>query len=152
MEQWRRNVSRRGALKLLGAASCGLAIGDWLGMNPVLGQEVTASKAIEPFTGPGANPHWNSVGPYVSEPLKAPLILLTDRPVQLETPRQYFRTAITPNEAFFVRWHLDLHPAVVDLRTWRLRIEGNVANPSTWSLADLMQKFKPVSVVAVNQC
>jgi DMSO/TMAO reductase YedYZ molybdopterin-dependent catalytic subunit len=152
MEQWRRNVSRRGALKLLGAASCGLAIGDWLGMNPVLGQEVTASKAIEPFTGPGANPHWNSVGPYVSEPLKAPLILLTDRPVQLETPRQYFRTAFTPNDAFYVRWHLPEIPNRVDLAEWKLKIEGNVSKPIALSLKELMEKFKPVSLAAVNQC
>ena len=151
MEQLRRSVSRRAALKLLGAGS-GLAIGNWFGVEAAVAQEAPASKAIEPFTGPGANPHWSSVGPYVSEPQKAPLILLTDRPVQLETPRQYFRTAFTPNEAFYVRWHLPEIPNRVDLAEWKLKIEGNVNKPLALSLRELMERFKPVSLAAVNQC
>src|SRR5438067_13338336 len=107
---------------------------------------------MEPFTGPGPNPHWNSIGPYISEPEKAPLILLTDRPVQLETPRSYFRTAFTPNDAFYVRWHLPEIPNRVDLADWKLKIEGNVNKPLALSLSELMEKFKPVSVAAVNQC
>ena len=35
-------------------------------------------------------------------PEKTELILLTDRPPQLETPLHYFSQDITPNEAFFV--------------------------------------------------
>ena len=104
------------------------------------------------FTGPEANPYWNSVGPYVSEPQKAPLILLTDRPVQLETPRAYFETPFTPNQAFYVRWHLDRIPTAVDLKEWRLHIEGNVEKPIAFSLADLMRKFTPETIAAVNQC
>src|SRR6516225_9689840 len=42
----------------------------------------------------------------VRYPQKADLILLTDRPPQLETPLHYFESDLTPNEAFFVRWHL----------------------------------------------
>lgn len=151
MEPWRRNVSRRDALKLLGLAGSGLAIGKWLAADSAVAQE-SASKAIEPFTGPGPNSHWNSVGPYVSEPQKAPLILLTDRPVQLETPRQYFRTAFTQNDAFYVRWHLPEIPNRVDLAEWKLKIEGNVNKPMALSLGELMEKFKPVSIAAVNQC
>src|SRR6266849_2164477 len=152
MKLWRQNVSRRDALKVLGAAGSGLAIGKWFGASEALAEEQSNVKAIEPFTGPGPNPHWNSVGPYVSEPQKAPLILLTDRPVQLETPRNYFRTAFTPNEAFYVRWHLPEIPNQVDLEDWKLKIEGNVKKPVALSLSDLMEKFKPVSLAAVNQC
>lgn len=151
MEAWRRSVSRRDALKLLGAAGSGLAIGKWFGVDSAAAQEA-GGKAIEPFTGPGANPHWNSVGPYVSEPQKAPLILLTDRPVQLETPRQYFRTTFTPNDAFYVRWHLPEIPNRVDLAEWKLKVEGNVNKPLALSLRELMEKFKPFSLAAVNQC
>src|SRR5437762_8372772 len=117
-----------------------------------MAQEPAPGKGMESFTGPGANAHWNSVGPYVTEPQKVPLILLTDRPVQLETPRHYFRTAFTPNEAFYVRWHLDAIPNAVDLKTWKLLIEGNVSKALALSLPELMQKFKPVSLAAVNQC
>jgi DMSO/TMAO reductase YedYZ molybdopterin-dependent catalytic subunit len=152
MERRERNVSRRSALKLLGAAGGGLALTKWGGHAVPFAHEQSEAKPLETFTGPAANPHWNSIGPYVTEPQKAPLILLTDRPVQLETPRNYFRTAFTPNEAFFVRWHLPEIPNSVDLTDWKLRIEGNVNNPLAFSLRDLAQKFKAVSVAAVNQC
>jgi DMSO/TMAO reductase YedYZ molybdopterin-dependent catalytic subunit len=132
----------------------GVAAGLGLSRSEVLllGQDYNHEKQIESFTGPGPNPHWNSVGPYISEPQKAPLILLTDRPVQLETPREYFRTVFTPNDAFYVRWHLSGIPNSVDLKTWRLNIEGNVERTVAISLAELIRNFKPVSVAATNQC
>src|SRR6476660_6974557 len=147
-----QRVSRRGLLKTLAGASSGIAVSRWLWPDVTMAQDSASGKAIEAFTGPRANSHWNSVGPYVTEPQKVPLILLTDRPVQLETPRHYFRTAFTPNEAFYVRWHLDGIPNAVDLKNWKLRIEGNVTRPLALDLPDLMTKFKPVSVAAVNQC
>jgi len=145
-------LSRRALLKTLGAASGSLAVSRWMGSGMAVAQEPAAEKAVESFTGPGANPHWNSVGPYITEPQKAPLLLLTDRPVQIETPRHYFSTAFTPNAAFYVRWHLDGVPNSVDLKEWRLRIEGNVGKAQAFSLSELMEKFKAVSIAAVNQC
>jgi len=152
MNATERCLSRRGLLKLLGMASSGIAASRWLAPDATMAQQPSPEKIMEPFSGPSANPHWNSLGPYISEPQKAPLILLTDRPVQLETPRHYFRTAFTPNEAFYVRWHLDGIPNAVDLKEWKLQIEGNVNKPLALTLPDLMQKFKPVSLAAVNQC
>jgi DMSO/TMAO reductase YedYZ molybdopterin-dependent catalytic subunit len=147
-----RSVSRRSLLKAFGLAGGGLAAGGWPWHGAAMAQDPPPAKALEKFTGPGANPHWNSVGPYLTEPQKVPLILLTDRPVQLETPRHYFRTAFTPNEAFYVRWHLEGIPNRVDLKQWKLQIEGNVKKSLALSLADLTEKFKPVSVAAVNEC
>jgi len=72
--------------------------------------------------------------------------------VQLETPRPYFQTAITPNHAFYVRWHLESIPTAVDLKSWRLQVEGNVAKSMSYNLAELMNKFPQESIVAVNQC
>jgi len=115
-------------------------------------QEPRAAAPQPHFTGPGANPHWNSVGPNVGEPEKAPLILLTDRPVQLETPRNYFASAFTPNEAFYVRWHLAGIPNRVDLKEWRLDVDGNVSTPLTLSFGDLLRRFRADTVAAVNQC
>ena len=136
----------------LGAAVVGAAFGLSAAQSLLFGQDQNHEKAIESFTGPGPNPHWNSVGPYISEPQKAPLILLTDRPVQLETPREYFRAVFTPNDAFYVRWHLSGIPNAVDLKTWRLSIEGNVKRTIALSLAELIRNFKSVSVAATNQC
>ncbi len=141
-------LSRRSLLSILGAAGGVLALGG--GVRGA--QELQSQPAIPSFTGPGANPYWNSVGPYISEPQKAPLILLTDRGVQLETPRAYFQTAFTPNHAFYVRWHLAGIPNAVDLSTWRLHVEGNVARPLSYSLAELIRRFPPETIAAVNQC
>ena len=152
MQVAERCLSRRDLIMSLGAATSVIALDRWLEPDAAMAQEPLQAKAVETFTGPGANPHWNSLGPYVGEPQKVPLILLTDRPVQLETPRHYFRTAFTPNEAFYVRWHLDGIPNAVDLKDWKLQIEGNVNKPLALGLTELMQKFKPVSLAAVNQC
>jgi sulfite dehydrogenase (cytochrome) subunit A len=85
-------------------------------------------------------------------PEKAELILLTDRPPQLETPLHYFRQDLTPNEAFFVRWHLEGIPTSVDLRTFRLSVSGHVWQPLQLSVDDLRSQFEPFSIIAVNQC
>jgi len=85
-------------------------------------------------------------------PEKTELILLTDRPPQLETPLHYFREDLTPNDAFFVRWHYEGIPTFIDLRQFRLEVGGHVNKPLTLSLTDLKKQFEPATVVAVNQC
>ena len=89
--------------------------------------------------------------PLVRYPGKTDLILLTSRPPQLETPLKYFEEAITPNEAFYVRYHIP-PPTNVDLATWRLKVAGHLDKPLELSLDDLQTKFPRASVVAVNQC
>lgn len=85
-------------------------------------------------------------------PEKEELILLTDRPPQLETPLFYYRQDLTPNEAFFVRWHFSGIPTSVDLRTFKLTVGGHVQKTLSLSVDDLRKQFEPVSLVAVNQC
>ncbi len=85
-------------------------------------------------------------------PEKTEMILLTDRPPQLETPIHYFRQDLTPNEAFFVRWHLEGIPTSVDLRTFRLNVSGHVRQPLQLSVDELRSRFDPISIIAVNQC
>jgi sulfite dehydrogenase (cytochrome) subunit A len=84
-------------------------------------------------------------------PQKVPLRALNDRGPLLETPWEYFREDLTPNEAFYVRWHLEGIPTSVDLRTWRLRVGGHVERPLELSMDDL-RGMEAASVVAVNQC
>jgi sulfite dehydrogenase (cytochrome) subunit A len=92
------------------------------------------------------------IGTLARYPQKADLILLTDRPPQLETPLSYFQTDLTPNDAFFVRWHLSGIPTSVDAQSFRLEISGHVNKPLSLSLTDLRTKFEPVSLVALAQC
>jgi DMSO/TMAO reductase YedYZ molybdopterin-dependent catalytic subunit len=149
MEEKAGELSRRALLRAAGV----LGVGALGGIGTAWPQEIAPPlKPITTFTGPGGNPYWNSVGGFAVYPQKEPLILLTDRPVQLETPREYFLNPITPNQAFFVRWHLDKIPTGVNLSEWRLHVEGNVARPLHVSLLDLLTRHEPVSIVAVNQC
>jgi len=59
-------------------------------------------------------------------PGKKPLIKLSYRPPNYESPIGYLGTVITPNDAFFVRYHLSDIPQV-DPRTWNLAIGGDGA-------------------------
>jgi sulfite dehydrogenase len=90
----------------------------------------------------------------VAYPEKRPLIVLTSRPPQLETPFAVFNHGlITPNDAFFVRYHHAGIPAAIDGDKHVIQIGGNAVNvPFTLSMADLRRKFESVELVAVNQC
>jgi sulfite dehydrogenase len=88
----------------------------------------------------------------VTFPEKTNLILRTDRPPQLETPLDYFLQDLTPNEAFYVRWHLEGIPTSIDPGSFRLLIGGHVDKPAALSLNDLRTQFAPFSIIAVNQC
>ena len=85
-------------------------------------------------------------------PEKRELILQTDRPPQLETPLHYFRQDLTPNDAFFVRWHLAGIPTRIDTSAFRLQVDGHVRRLLSLSLDDLRRRFETVSVVAIAQC
>lgn len=83
---------------------------------------------------------------------KREMILLTHRPPQLETPFAVFNDGLlTPNDAFFVRYHLSGLPESIDAETFRLSVKGLVKTPLSLSLADL-KGMDSVEVVAVNQC
>ena len=91
--------------------------------------------------------------PLIAYPQKRPLIRVTTRPPHLETPFEVFNEgAITPNDAFFVRYHLANIPTSVDVASYRLAVSGHVNKPLSLSLKELKALADPVEVVAVNQC
>jgi sulfite dehydrogenase len=137
-----------------------LRMGTAVGIGALLAackQEETAPASEQnPAAGPAASAPVSSTA---NAPLtmarfdeKTDLILLTERPPQLETPIKYFREDLTPNEAFFVRWHLANIPYTVDTSTFRLTVKGHVEQELSLSINDLRQQFEPVSTIAVNQC
>jgi len=85
-------------------------------------------------------------------PGKKPFIKKTYRPPNYETPVKYFNEMFTPNDAFFVRYHLSVIPEV-DAKTWKLTVGGDaVERPLELTLEDLKTKFEPVEIVAVCMC
>lgn len=90
--------------------------------------------------------------PLVKFPTKSELIMLSDRPPNLEMPLSGFAHDITPNESYFVRWHLAVIPTSVDVKAHRVKVSGEVENELSLSLDDLRTQYEKVSVIAVNQC
>ena len=130
-------MTRRRFLKISGAA--GLAS---LALDPLI---ALAEEVSLPFA--------NGSRQLAKFPQKRPLILLTSRPPQLETPFSVFNDGLlTPNDAFFVRYHLAQIPTSIDPETFKLSIKGKVSTPVELSLVDLKGKFEPVEIIAVNQC
>lgn len=98
-------------------------------------------------------PFANGERQMVVYPEKRPLIRHTTRPPQLETPFSVFREGLlTPNDAFFVRYHLANIPLSINLSDFRLNVVGVVKEALSLSLADLKKSFPIAEVVAVNQC
>src|SRR6188768_3146615 len=99
------------------------------------------------------HPFANGERPLVRLPQKRPLIALTARPPQLETPFTVFNEGLlTPNDAFFVRYHWSGLPTSIDPVAYRLKVGGHVDNPLELSLDALRRIGEPVDLVAVNQC
>jgi DMSO/TMAO reductase YedYZ molybdopterin-dependent catalytic subunit len=125
---------------LQGAAAAGIA-----------GLPGLAAGAERPVLSDGLSAGVRAAAVLDALPGKRPLIKLSYRPPNYETPLSYFTSAITPNDAFFVRYHLAAIPEV-DARTWKLKVGGEGATtPLELTLADL-ERLEPVELVAVCQC
>jgi len=83
---------------------------------------------------------------------KKDMILLTDRPPNFETPLKYFLLDFTPNDVFFVRWHLAGLPSGVDENQFRLYVSGEVNRELSLSLQELKTSFEQVSLNALCVC
>jgi sulfite dehydrogenase (cytochrome) subunit A len=132
-------INRRNLVKYSGAAIAAYGAGM---TAPAL--RALAATAVLPFD--------NGDRPLVKYPQKRPLIGLTSRPPQLETPFSVFNAnVITPNDAFFVRYHLADIPLNIDPDAFSVEINGKVDKPMKLSLRDI-KKMPAFEIVAVNQC
>jgi len=88
----------------------------------------------------------------IAFPQKRPLITYSDRPPLLETPREVFTAALTPNDLFFVRWHMPLIPTYINPNKFSIHINGEVEKEIKISLKALKTEFEQVELTAVLQC
>ncbi len=128
------DMNRRAALRAAGWAGAGLLA------------DAACAQTVE-------MPFGNGVRPLVAYPDKRPMIRLTSRPPQLETPFAVFDEGLlTPNDAFYVRYHLaDLPLDSIDPGTFRLDVKGLVTTPLSLGL-DELRRMGAVDLVAVSQC
>jgi DMSO/TMAO reductase YedYZ molybdopterin-dependent catalytic subunit len=135
-------ITRRSLLEIAGAGAA------------VVGSGMTRwnSAVAAPLNLPAALPEGaRSEALLDSLPGKKPLIKLSYRPPNYETPLEYFRSAITPNDAFFVRYHLADIPEV-DVKTWKVTVGGDGANSQAEFNLDDLKKLPAQEVTAVCQC
>jgi sulfite dehydrogenase len=121
-----------------------------LGLGALASHEATA--ATLPWLSPDL-PDGTRAEAHLTQPEgKQPLIQLSDRPPNLETPIQAFRTAITPNDQFFVRYHLAGIPDAKALESWKLHVGGDAADREITLLQQDLNDLPQTEVVAVCQC
>jgi DMSO/TMAO reductase YedYZ molybdopterin-dependent catalytic subunit len=136
-------VTRR---ELLHTAGAGVALTTGLGGRPLF-----AASPAGAFLAKGLPAGLDRSAVLEALPGKQPLIKLSYRPPNYEAPLEYFATPITPNERFYVRYHLSEIPEV-DIATYRIAIGGEGANDRVEITFDELRKFPAYEIVAVNQC
>jgi DMSO/TMAO reductase YedYZ molybdopterin-dependent catalytic subunit len=140
-------ITRRGLLEAAGGL---LAFGGGGALTtPARGAESTNSGllSLSPLLPAGTR----SEAVLATLPGKKPLIKLTYRPPNYEAPLAYLRTAITPNDEFFVRYHLADIPQI-DAGTWKLSLGGEGANGDLQIGLNDLKRLPAFEVVAVCQC
>ena len=100
-------ITRRHLLGTAGAGAA-LALSGYLRIAEAAGAGLT----------PGVPEGVGYVATMEALPGKKPLIKLSYRPPNYELPLETFRTPITPNDEFFVRYHLADIPEV-DAKTYK---------------------------------
>jgi DMSO/TMAO reductase YedYZ molybdopterin-dependent catalytic subunit len=89
---------------------------------------------------------------FVNLPDKRRMLRLVDRPPNYATPVDVFTEAVTPNDRFFVRYHLAGVPSAADMDGWSLSIAGDaVEHPVRLKLSDLLD-LPSNEILAVCQC
>jgi len=135
-------LSRREVLKVSAGAALAAAPALWR-------QALAAAPVLRPDLPAGLG----AVAVLDALPGKRPLLKLSYRPPNYETPVSYLDALITPNDAFFVRYHLAGLPEPAELEKWRLRLGGPGAEGTREvTLDQLKTEFEPVELTALCQC
>lgn len=80
------------------------------------------------------------------------MVVLNDKPWNIEAQAHLLDDAVTPNACMFIR-NNGLIPKDIDAKAWTLTIDGeSVTNKKTYSLADLKTKFKQYTYQLTLEC
>lgn len=85
----------------------------------------------------------------LAAPPEPHMLQMNGYPLDAETPLELLTDYLTPIPLFFVRSHWI--PRMPDPNTWKLRVDGEVAKPVTFTLAEL-KKMPKAESTCVLQC
>jgi sulfite dehydrogenase len=132
--------------KLLQGVGIGVTFGGGFGPSPL-----HAAASVAAPLSPGLPAGVAAEAVMVALPGKQALIKLSYRPPNYESPLEYLRTPITPNDRFYVRYHLSDIPEV-DVKSYKIALGGDGATNRSEITFDDLRKFPAYEVIAVNQC
>lgn len=137
----RSNPDRRGFLKGAGLMAMAAAVGAHIPFHRNYPAGLIPAALAE------------GAGGFVLEG-KDGLVILSDRPINAETPAHLLDDDVTPNSRHFVRDNGALPEMAkkMDATGWTLTVDGEVDNPLTLTLDDLKTRFKPVRLKLQVEC
>ena len=130
------NENRRGFLKGAGLAAMSAAIGAAIPFQrnmPAGFVPLALAEAADPIPG------------------KQGLVILSERPLNAETPAYLLNDPITPTSRHFIR-NNGIVPEEVDADKWTLTVDGLVEKPMKYSIADLKKNFEVVDLAMQIEC
>ena len=83
--------------------------------------------------------------------MKKNMRIMSERPLNAETPVEYLRSWITDNRVFFKRNQGKIMDSPVDLEAWTLTVEGLVDKPLQLSFTDLLA-MKKTEIANTLEC
>ncbi|MDP4826569.1 MAG: sulfite oxidase [Flavobacteriales bacterium] len=132
--------SRRGFLKKSGLAAMGMVLGGTVVFAENMPAGLIPAGLLDLAQGapiPGKHPD---------------LIVLNDKPWNIETPAHLLDDEVTPADKLFVR-NNGLAPEKIDVAAWTLTIDGeSIPEPVVITLADLKTKFKQYTYRLTLEC
>lgn len=133
-------VGRRGFLKKSALVA----------MSTVLGGKIVYAHQMPAGLIPASLAH--RADPFSLEGKHPDLIVLNDRPWNVETPAHLLDDKITTADKLFVR-NNGIAPAHIDVNAWTLTIEGESARQAkTYTLQELKNKFKHYTYQLTLEC
>ncbi len=148
-------LHRRGFLGGSGLAAMGLVAGGVLPFaEGTSGGLLPAAFVTSAMAQPSGSPPAASKGPqHLNFPGKNDkLVVLGERPLVAETPEHLLDDDTTPNDKFFVRNNGMIPDETRSADTWRILIDGEVDRTLDLSLAELKNRFRPVTRRLVLEC
>ena len=148
----RSGVGRRGFLKGAGLGAMTAAVGAAIPFADNLPGGFIPAALAQNAPAPAAAPAAAAAPLKLNVPGKAELVVLQERPLNAETPQTLLDDDVTPTAKYFVRNNGLPPDALGNPATWKVTVDGEVNNKLELTVAELQQRFQPVTLKLQMEC
>jgi len=147
----RTGVGRRGFLQGAGLTAMTAAVGAAIPFADNMPSGFIPAALAQAAPAAGAAPAATLPKPLQMEG-KAGISVIQERPLNAETPQAMLDDDVTPTAKYFVR-NNGLPPEQLGApASWRITVDGEVNTPLTLTVAELTQRFQPVTLKLQLEC